>query len=108
MKTIKTGYEPMLHPTTPQEGKRALSKKMNIDEAFGVVCKYLDDYENFLMMVKMMREAQKEYDDAIDKVYSTHTFFGDNIPYEVQELLRKLTKKKKALQKEVDKYLKKM
>ena len=62
----------------------------------------------FISLVKRMREAQKEYEDAIDKVYSTHAFFGDNIPYEVQELLRKLTKKKKALQKEVDEYLKKM
>lgn len=62
----------------------------------------------FISLVKRMREAQKEYEDAIDKVYSTHAFFRDNIPYEVQELLRKLTKKKKALQKEVDEYLKKM
>ena len=33
--------------------------KMNIDEAFGVVCKRLDDYDTFLQMVLMMREAQK-------------------------------------------------
>lgn len=32
---------------------------MNIDEAFGVVCKRLDDYDTFLQMVRMMREAQK-------------------------------------------------
>lgn len=68
----------------------------------------LKEFEEFKALVKRMREAQKEYDDAIDKVYSTHVFFGDNIPYEVQELLRKLTKKKKALQKKVDEYLKKM
>lgn len=63
---------------------------------------------DFIFLVKRMRDAQKEYDDAIDKVYSTHAFFGDNMPYEVHELLRKLTKEKKALQKEVDEYLKKM
>ena len=33
--------------------------KINIDEAFGVVCKRLDDYDTFLQMVRMMREAQK-------------------------------------------------
>lgn len=63
---------------------------------------------DFISLVKRMREARKEYEDAIDKVYSTHAFWGDNIPYEVRKLLRKLTKKKKALQKEVDEYLKKM
>ena len=36
--------------------------KMNIDEAFGVVCKRLDDYDTFLLMVSQMREAQKEFD----------------------------------------------
>ena len=35
---------------------------MNIDQAFEVVCKRLDDYDTFLLMVKMMREAQKEFD----------------------------------------------
>lgn len=33
--------------------------KMHIDEAFGVVCNRLDDYDTFLQMVRMMREAQK-------------------------------------------------
>ena len=60
MKTIKTGYESMLHPTTPQE--EAPQKNMNIDEAFKVVCKRLDDYDTFLLMVQKMREAQKEFD----------------------------------------------
>lgn len=36
--------------------------KMNIDQAFEVVCKRLDDYDTFLQMVAMMREAQKEFD----------------------------------------------
>ena len=35
---------------------------MNIDEAFGVVCKRLDDYDTFLQMVSAMRDAQKEFD----------------------------------------------
>ena len=35
---------------------------MNIDEAFGIVCKRLDDYDTFLLMVEKMREAQKEFD----------------------------------------------
>ena len=67
-----------------------------------------DNELDFVSLVRKMRDVQKEYDDAIDKVYSTHAWVGDNIPYEVHELLRKLTKKKKALQKEVDEYLKKM
>lgn len=35
---------------------------MNIDEAFGIVCKRLDDYDTFLLMVEKLREAQKEFD----------------------------------------------
>ena len=92
MKTIKTGYEPLLHPTTPQEGKRAPSKKMNIDEAFGVVCKYLDDYENFLMMVKMMREAQKEFEDC---------------PMENEADIQRLGKKAEVIEQAVDNWLEK-
>ena len=38
--------------------------KMNIDEAFEVVCKRLDDYDTFLQMVRLMREAQK-YEDEV-------------------------------------------
>ena len=38
--------------------------KMNIDEAFGVVCKRLDDYDTFLLMVQKMREAQIEFEDC--------------------------------------------
>ena len=41
---------------------------MNIDEAFGVVCKRLDDYDTFLLMVSQMREAQKEANDMIAQV----------------------------------------
>lgn len=81
---------------------------MTKEEAYNKVEKTIEEYFEFIELVRKMREAQKEYDDAIDKVYSTHAFFRDNIPYEVHELLRKLTKKKKALQKEVDEYLKKM
>ena len=92
MKTIKIGYEPMLHPTTPQEGKRALSKKMNIDEAFGVVCKYLDDYETFLMMVKMMREAQKDFEDC---------------PMENEADILRLGKKAEEIEQAVDNWLEK-
>ena len=33
--------------------------KMNIEQAFEVVCKRLDDYDTFLQMVQLMREAQK-------------------------------------------------
>ena len=36
--------------------------KMNIDKAFEIVCKRLDDYDTFLLMVQKMREAQKEFD----------------------------------------------
>ena len=38
--------------------------KMNIDKAFEVVCKRLDDYDTFLQMVRLMREAQK-YEDEV-------------------------------------------
>ena len=38
--------------------------KMNIDQAFEVVCKRLDDYDTFLQMVGMMREAQTQGDDV--------------------------------------------
>lgn len=38
--------------------------KMNIDEAFEIVCKRLDDYDTFLQMVGMMREAQTQGDDV--------------------------------------------
>lgn len=38
---------------------------MNIDEAFNTVCKRLDDYDTFLLMVRKMRDAQKEANDAI-------------------------------------------
>ena len=38
---------------------------MNIDEAFKIVCKRLDDYDTFFLMVQKMREAQKEANDAI-------------------------------------------
>ena len=37
-------------------------RKMNIDQAFEVVCKRLDDYDTFLLMVQKMREAQKDFD----------------------------------------------
>ena len=88
---IKTGYEPLLHPTTPQEGKRALSKKMNIDEAFGVVCKRLDDYDTFLLMVQKMRDAQKEFDD---------------LPVDCAEVER-LGKKAEVIEQAVDNWLEK-
>lgn len=35
---------------------------MNIDQAFEVVCKRLNDYDTFLQMVSAMRDAQKEFD----------------------------------------------
>lgn len=37
--------------------------KMNIDQAFEIVCKRLDDYDTFLLMVQKMREAQKHRND---------------------------------------------
>ena len=37
--------------------------KMNIDQAFKIVCGRLDAYDTFLQMVKMMREAQKAGDE---------------------------------------------
>ena len=88
---IKTGYEPLLHPTTPQEGKRALSKKMNIDEAFGVVCKRLDDYDTFLLMVQKMREAQKEFEDC---------------PMENEADIQRLGKKAEVIEQAVDNWIK--
>ena len=91
MITIKTGYEPMLHPTTPQEGKRALSKKMNIDQAFEIVCKYLDDYGNFLLMVKKMREAQKDFEDC---------------PMENEADIQRLGKKAEIIEQAVDNWIK--
>ena len=41
---------------------------MNIDEAFGIVCKRLDDYDTFLLMVEKMREAQK-YNKSITTTF---------------------------------------
>ena len=90
MKTIKTGYEPMLHLTTPQE--EAPPKSMNIDEAFGIVCKYLDDYENFLLMVKMMRDAQKEFEDC---------------PMENEADIQRLGKKAEVIEQAVDNWIEK-
>lgn len=66
--------------------------KMNIDEAFGVVCKYLDDYGNFLMMVKMMREAQKEFEDC---------------PMENEADIQRLGKKAEVIETSVDNWLEK-
>ena len=40
-----------------------MMSKMNIDQAFGIVCKRLDDYDTFLLMVQKMREAQKHRND---------------------------------------------
>lgn len=42
--------------------------KMSIDEAFNIVCKRLDDYDTFLLMVSTMRKAQKEANDLIAQV----------------------------------------
>lgn len=50
-----------------EEGGKQMSK-MSIDEAFGIVCKRLDDYDTFLLMVSTMRKAQKEANDLIAQV----------------------------------------
>lgn len=42
-----------------------MKDKMSIDKAFDVVCKRLDDYDTFLLMVRNMRMVQKESNDAI-------------------------------------------
>ena len=73
---------------------------MNIDEAFGVVCKRLDDYDTFLLMVKMMREAQKERDSLSSKI----TFLTE----EDTRIRANSIRKTKSLESEVDEYLKKM
>ena len=65
-------------------------RKMNIDEAFGIVCKYLDDYENFLLMVKMMRAAQKEFDAC---------------PMENEADIQRLGKKAEVIEQAVDNWL---
>lgn len=39
--------------------------KMNIDKAFEIVCERLDDYDTFMLMVKLMRKAQKDANDMI-------------------------------------------
>ena len=66
--------------------------KMNIDEAFGVVCKRLDDYDTFLQMVRRMREAQKQWGD------------GDPFDYTEVELAKRMYEAERG----VDEYLKKM
>ena len=58
-----------------------MKSKITIDEAFGIVCKRLDDYDTFLQMVKMLREAQKEKDekriDVVEK--AVDNWLKDNI-----------------------------
>ena len=65
---------------------------MTIDEAFGVVCRRLDDYDTFLQMVTMMREAQK-YDKKITTTFENFT------------QLAEADKRRELIEKAVDKWL---
>ena len=65
--------------------------KMNIDEAFGIVCKRLDDYDTFLLMVQKMREAQKEFEDC---------------PMEYEADISRLGKKAEVIEQAVDNWIK--
>ena len=38
---------------------------MNIDKAFEIICERLDGYDTFMLMVKLMRKAQKGANDMI-------------------------------------------
>ena len=67
---------------------------MNIDEAFKVVCKRLDDYDTFLLMVQKMREAQKHRKDI------TTTF--ENFTQ-----LEEADKRKEVIEQAVDNWLEK-
>ena len=42
-----------------------MKDRLSIDEAFDIVCKRLDDYDTFMLMVKLMRKAQKDANDMI-------------------------------------------
>lgn len=66
--------------------------KMNIDQAFEIVCKRLDDYDTFLLMVQKMREAQKHRNDI------TTTF--ENFTQ-----LSEADKKQEIIEQAVDKWL---
>ena len=72
--------------------QRTTMSKMNIDEAFGVVCKRLDDYDTFLLMVSQMREAQKEFEDC---------------PMENEADIQRLGKKAEVIEQAVDNWLEK-
>ena len=63
---------------------------MNIDEAFKVVCKRLDDYDTFLLMVSQMREAQKEF---------------ENCPMENEADIQRLGKKAEVIEQAVDNWI---
>ena len=63
---------------------------MNIDEAFGIVCKRLDDYDTFLLMVEKLREAQKEFDAC---------------PMEDEADIQRLGRKAEIIENAVDKWL---
>ena len=64
---------------------------MNIDQAFGIVCKRLDDYDTFLLMVSQMREAQKEFDSC---------------PIENEADIQRLGKKAEVIETAVDNWIK--
>ena len=66
--------------------------KMNIDQAFEIVCKRLDDYDTFLLMVQKMREAQIHRNDI------TTTF--ENFTQ-----LSEADKKQEIIEQAVDKWL---
>ena len=66
--------------------------KMNIDQAFEIVCKRLDAYDTFLQMVKMMREAQIHRNDI-------------TLTFENFTQLEEADKRQDLLEKAVDKWL---
>ena len=80
--------------------------KMNIDEAFGIVCKRLDDYDTFLQMVQKMREAQKEQEIISARLMHIREHKGVLTDKDFLDVAS-ITDKVVDLEDEVDEYLKK-
>lgn len=74
------------------DGQEVAMSKMNIDQAFEIVCKRLDSYDTFLQMVKMMREAQMHRND----ITTTFENFTE---------LAEADKRQELIEKAVDKWL---
>ena len=65
--------------------------KMSIDEAFERLHQMQADYRTFMRMVKMMREAQKDFEDC---------------PMENEADIQRLGKKAEVIEQEVDNWIK--